>query len=71
MKNKNVLLAVGLLALGGYLLYKKHKTTTTITATTTSSFDGGWSNCNACSNADGDSKEPFWGNRAGWVGGTL
>ena len=27
MKDKNVLLAVGLLLVGGYLLYKKHKTT--------------------------------------------
>lgn len=73
MKNKNVLLALGLVAIGGYLLYKKHKSSVTVSTTTTtsSSFDGGWSNCNACSNADGDSKEPFWGNNQGWTGGTL
>ena len=69
MKNKNVLLAVGLIALGTYLLYKKHKTS--VTVTTTSNFDGEWNNCSGCSNADGNSKEPFWGNREGWVGGEL
>lgn len=51
--NANILIGATALLVGAYLLHKKGVFKKTTVIKETSSFDGGWSNCNACSSADG------------------